>query len=239
MYGSRARIGYTSPPSATEVFPYEFYRIVPLGVTLVLHTLPLIDRTSEEVDRSYDHSIRIAKVMGRAGIDIMVFGGLPIVVSRGFANAEELRRTMEAELGIPVITSASAQQEALTALGARKVGIVQPYGDDHGARHMAYVREFGCEPTGVIGLDARFIELGKVSLDQVYQAARALMRAHPETDTLHIYCPNLGTAGVTERIEREFGVNVVASLQAIVWNALRHAGIDDRIPGFGRLLAEH
>jgi maleate isomerase len=29
IYGRRARIGYTSPPAATEVFPYEFYKIVP------------------------------------------------------------------------------------------------------------------------------------------------------------------------------------------------------------------
>jgi hypothetical protein len=33
MYGHRARIGYTSPPLTTEVFPYEFYKIVPEGVT--------------------------------------------------------------------------------------------------------------------------------------------------------------------------------------------------------------
>ena len=31
IYGSRVRIGYTSPPLTTEVFPYEFYRIVPDG----------------------------------------------------------------------------------------------------------------------------------------------------------------------------------------------------------------
>ncbi len=35
MYGHRARIGYTSPPSATEVFPYELYKLVPDGVTVV------------------------------------------------------------------------------------------------------------------------------------------------------------------------------------------------------------
>ena len=33
MYGRRARIGYTSPPLTTEIFPYEFYKIVPDGVT--------------------------------------------------------------------------------------------------------------------------------------------------------------------------------------------------------------
>ena len=119
MYGSRARIGYTSPPSATEVFPYEFYKIVPDGVTLVVHTLPLTDKSGDEVDRSYDASERAAKVMARAGIDIMVFGGVPILASRGFATAEQMVRETEKTIGRPVITSASAQKDALAAVGAR------------------------------------------------------------------------------------------------------------------------
>jgi maleate isomerase len=238
MYGHRARIGYTSPPSATEVFPYEFYRIVPAGVTLVLHTLPLIERTGEEVDRSYDHSLRVADVMRRAGIDVMVFGGLPINVSRGFANAEDMRRAMQGTLGIPVITSWSAQQDAHTALGSRKVGVIQPYGDDHGERHLDYVRRFGRTPTGQVGLGAKFIELGKVDEANVLAAGRRLMRDHPDTDTIHIYCPHLATARITAKLEQEFGITVLASLQAIVWKALRTAGIGDRIEGFGRLLGE-
>lgn len=239
MYGWRARIGYTSPPAATEVFPCEFYRIVPDGVTLVLHTLPIVDRTGDEVDRSYEYSLRIARAMARAGVDIFVFGGLPINFSRGFANAADLPRTVEAELGIPVLTAAMAQQDALAALAARRVGIVQPYGDEHGPRHMEYVRQFGCEPTGWASLNMAFHEQGKVTLAQVEDAVRRLMNQYPETDTVHIYSPHYATAGVTEKLERELGVNVLASLQAIVWCALRRVGIRDPIRGFGRLLAEH
>ena len=36
-YGYRARIGYTSPPLTSEIFPYEFYRLAPDGVTLPPH----------------------------------------------------------------------------------------------------------------------------------------------------------------------------------------------------------
>ena len=39
MYGTRARIGYTSPLLVSEIFPYEFYQLVPSGVTLALITL--------------------------------------------------------------------------------------------------------------------------------------------------------------------------------------------------------
>ncbi len=103
MYGHRARIGYTSPPATTEVFPFEFYRIVPDGVTLVLNTLPLVNRTSDEVDRAYDVSLDAAHAMARAGVDLFVFGGLPINASRGFANAAEMARATEREIGVPVI----------------------------------------------------------------------------------------------------------------------------------------
>ena len=46
IYGHRARIGYTSPPFTTEIFPYEFYKIVPAGVTLVITSLSIITRTA-------------------------------------------------------------------------------------------------------------------------------------------------------------------------------------------------
>ena len=56
MYGHRARIGYTSPPLTTEIFPYEFYKIVPDGVTLVVTSLAIVVRSKDEVDQSYDIS---------------------------------------------------------------------------------------------------------------------------------------------------------------------------------------
>ena len=54
IYGQRARIGYTSPPLTTEIFPYEFYKIVPVGVTLVITTLAIVVRSKGEVEQSYE-----------------------------------------------------------------------------------------------------------------------------------------------------------------------------------------
>ena len=238
MYGYRARIGYPSPPAATEVFPYEFYKIVPDGVTLVINTLPLVERTSDEVDRAYEVSLDVAHAMARAEVDIMVFGGLPINASRGFANADEMAAATEREIGIPVVTSLSSQRDALKALGSKKVGIVQPYDDSHGPRHEGYIRELGLEPTGWVSLDTTFIKLGKVDEKQTLEAGRRLCREHPHTDTVYIFCPHYCAIGVIDPLEREFGVTVMTSLQAIVWNALRRCGVGDRIDGYGRLFRE-
>ena len=238
MYGYRARIGYTSPPAVTEVFPYEFYKMVPDGVTLVVNTLPLIDRTSDEVDRAYDASLNAAHAMARAGVDVFVFGGLPINVSRGVSNAADLARETEKEIGVPVITSFSAQQDAFAAVGARKVVVVQPYDETHNERFMGYVRELGGEATGCKPLCAKFIDLGRVDEKAVLALGRKVLQAHPESDTLHIPCPHFAIANVIEPLEKEFGVAVIPALQAIVWRALRRAGIDDKIEGFGRLFRD-
>lgn len=238
MYGYRARIGYTSPPAATEVFPYEFYKIVPDGVTLVINTLPLIDRTSDEVDRAYDVSLNVAHAMARAGVDIMVFGGLPINASRGFANADDMAQATENEIGVPVVTSLSSQRDALGVLGSQKVGIIQPYDDSHGDRHMTYIREMGLEPMGWECLNTTFIKLGEVDEEQVLEAGRTLCSKYPQMDTVYMFCPHYAVINTIETLEQEFGITVMTSLQAIVWNALRRCGIKDRIEGYGRLFRD-
>ena len=108
IYGHRARIGYTSPPLTTEIFPYEFYKIVPAGVTLVITTLAIVVRSKGEVDKSYDISMKAAREMAAAGVDIVVLGGVPINLSKGHANAEQMIVDLEAELKVKVSTSAAA-----------------------------------------------------------------------------------------------------------------------------------
>ena len=118
MYGYRARIGYTSPPYLTETFPYEFYRMVPDGVTLVLTTLAIKRLTEEETERSVAMTLEAAREMGRAGVDIVVFGGVPLNLSLGYDGLAETMRRTEDEIGVPVTSSVTAQVNALRAVGA-------------------------------------------------------------------------------------------------------------------------
>src|SRR5436190_20842895 len=95
IYGHRARIGYTSPPLTTEIFPYEFYRMVPAGVTLVITTLAIVVRSAAEVEESRQISMKAAREMAAAGVDIVVLGGVPINLSRGHADAEQVIAELE------------------------------------------------------------------------------------------------------------------------------------------------
>ena len=89
-YGHRARIGYTCPPLTAEIFPYEFYKLVPAGVTLVITTLTVIERSNSEVDQAYDMSMRAARELAAAGVDIVFLGGVPVNLSRGRRRDQSL-----------------------------------------------------------------------------------------------------------------------------------------------------
>lgn len=238
MYGHRARIGYTSPPLTTEVFPCEFYRIVPAGVTLVITTLAIVERSAAEVDQSYDTSMKAAREMAAAGVDIVVLGGVPINLARGTDNARALMRDLERELKVKIATSASAQEAAAQVLGLKKVVVAQPYEATQTARIASYAQHFGCEVLGAAGWGSAFNQIGRIPRTAALEMGRKLMREHPQADAILFPSPHWPTAEAIEPLEREFGVSVMTALQAIVWHALRRVGIEDRISGFGRLMRE-
>ena len=98
IYGYRA---HASPPLLTEVFAYDFYRLAPAGVTLALTSLAILDRNKDEVDRSYEISMQAARAMASSGVDLVVLGGVPINLSRGYANADRMLADLSSKLFRP------------------------------------------------------------------------------------------------------------------------------------------
>lgn len=238
MYGHRARIGYTSPPLTTEVFPYEFYKLAPEGVSLVVTSLAIVVRSKEEIDQSYDISMRAAREMAAAGCDLVMLGGVPINLSRGTRNAEQMIADLEAELGVKVSTSQSAQIKAARALGARKMVVAHPYEEKDTTRIASYNEHMHCETLGAMAYGSPFNQIGRIPRDAALELGRALMKKHPDADTIIMPSPHWPTIECIEPLEREFGVNVMTALQVIVWDALRRCGVDDKIQGYGRLFRE-
>jgi len=242
MYGYRARIGYCSPPFVTEGFCYEFYQMAPKGVTLMITTLAVTSLTSastkDQMAQSHAKSQEAAKAMARAGADVVVLGGNPINQSRGVENLDAICNELAQEIGTKVVTSTHAQMHALRALGARKVATVQPFVAETNQGHEAAMCNLGVEPAGIVACGYTVEDLGRVPGELALTLARQVKREHPEADTIHHSCAHWATAHAIEQIERELNVNVMTSQQAILWKALRTAGINDKIEGYGRLLRE-
>jgi maleate isomerase len=238
VYGHRARIGYCSPPFVTEVFAYEFYRMVPDGVTLLITTLEVGNEyTAQAFSGSQERSLAAARAMAAAGADVVILGGNPVNQSLGMENLPRICDELAAEIGVPVVASALAQREALQVLGARKVATVHMAGPDHDERANRQMRALGFDSVGSLSPGGHgLLAYGRISEDEALTLAREAKARWPEADCIHFANAHWPTAFAIEPVERELGVSVMASGQAVVWKALRVAGITEPIEGFGRLL---
>jgi len=239
MYGKRLRIGYTSVAYVTEVFTQAFYRMAPQNVSLALLTIHQNAVTKAEMDRLYDQSMESARALAKTGVDILVLGGRPVLLSRGAGNLPNLIAALEKELGVRVTTDATAQLAAFHALGSKLIGTSQPFGASHNDRFNAMITEMGLTPTGCNAIESNLIDLPTVPTEACRDLARALKVERPETDTILFPCPHWAVVDAIDPLEKELDVNIVTNLQATLWHSLRACSISDRINGFGRLLRDY
>ncbi|HLY66512.1 MAG TPA: hypothetical protein VKU60_13340 [Chloroflexota bacterium] len=235
-YGSRARIGYTCPVFLAEIFVYDFYQIAPDGVSLVTATASVWQGTPDEIKRSAQQSLVAAREMAKSGVNLVVFGGVPVGFAAGYASVDDLVKELETETGVPFTASLLCQNHALQALGARKLAVLRP-GEGRLDQHTQSMERLGLEIVGVKGVGPNIYE-NPLTADKTLDMARALLREHPEADTLHCPSPHWPMAVNIEALEHEFQVNVVTAGQAIIWESLRRCGIKEPISGYGRLFRE-
>lgn len=235
MYGYRARIGYTAPLLFVEIYPYEFYKMAPEGVTLILSTMTLLDSTAEEREETFRLSQRAILEMARAGASIVVLGGATPSYALGADRVEEFVRSAEKETGVPITTARDAQIHALREVGAKRIAVVTPAGT---SGHES-LREFGFEVVGSKGAGYSLVDFGRLPTDAPARIARELIEQHPQADTIFFPAAHWPAVANIETLERETGRTVVTSAQAILWHALRRCNVDDAIDGFGRLMREH
>ena len=116
--------------------------------------------------------------------------------------------------------------------------VAHPYAAREDARLIADAERFGCKVLGATGFGKVINQFGRIPASAALDMGRALMRAHPEADAIFLPSPHWPVIEAIDPLEREFDVSVMAGSQACVWDALRLAGVNDRIEGYGRLFRE-
>ncbi len=126
---------------------------------------------------------------------------------------------------------------ALRALEARRIVVATPYLDEVNRREIEYLEQAGFEVLSICGLNLeKDSDMVRVSPDYIADFALAQDRA--DADAIFVSCGALRTLDVIDDIERRADKPAICSNQAMIWDCLRLAGIDDRFEGYGRLLAE-
>lgn len=241
VWGSRAKLGLIVPPT-NVTNEAEWQAMAPEGVTIHTARMPLHTDTESETGKKalYDDVRRYASDLAQAGPDLVAYG---CTAGSMVTPVTALPDFMAAETERAAITTAQAILEALTALGVKTLAIGTPYHDalnDHEAHFLA---GNGFEVVAIEGLGygaggpQEYRNVSRILPEEVIALARRVDR--PEAEALLLSCTDLATVGVIDTLESELAKPVISSNTATFWLALRRAGIDDRLTGYGRLLSEH
>jgi len=232
----RARIGFVLIPNE-QTIEHEMIRALPEGVGAFFSraTMPR-EISAESLAQLKDTIAETARrILADDGIDVVCFACTSGTVSVG--EAASIAELNKGAPGAKATTMAGAVRKALGAMGARRIVIGTPYLDSLNAHMARFFAGAGFEIADIQGLQIRHdYHIVRVTPDYIVEFAEAIDR--PDADAMVISCGALRSMEVVDEIERRIGKPVITSNQAVLWDCLRLAGIEDRLEGYGRLLRE-
>lgn len=239
----RARIGVLVPPGNPTVEP-EFYRMAPPGVSVHFARLqaPPSDGPPggaggmEERTHAYREGLDgPAQALGEVRPAIVLLAHTASSYALGWGREQPLVDRIASLCRAPALLAAQAVWTALRHLGVTRLALGTPYPESISRQGRAYWETAGFQIVGY----HRLADVTDIYAESEERAAELARRADaPAAQAVLISGTGLPTVGALERLERELGKPVVSSNQACLWRALRLAGVNEPVTGFGRLLRE-
>ena len=236
---TRARLGVILPSVNTVVEPW-FSRVLASDLRVHATRMLLDSALSPDALRRMDHeegmdaAVRLASCRPHA----VAYCCTASSIVQGVEYDRDLQRGLEKATGAPSFTAVGAIIDALNVLGAKSIAIASPYTDaiDHAETAFFQGSGFTILRAANLGIADTF-ELASPTARDIYALAERAW--YPGADALLISCLNMNSQEVVAQIESQIGRPVVTSTTATLWKLLRSAGVQDRIPGYGRLLSDH
>lgn len=234
---ARAKIGFVL--LATEqTIEDDMFQLRPEGVGVHFARAAIPDSiTVESLTRHAGDLARAAEtILPDGSLDVICYactsGSLVIGEENVFA---ELRKGAPKAEPTSIIT---AVLNALRTLGATRVAVATPYLDEINQQEADYMAAAGFEITNIQGLNLEK-DSDMIRVRPGFLAEFAASVDTPDADALFISCGALRSLDIIEALEQKVGKPIICSNQAMMWDVLRRAGINDRIEGYGSLLRNH
>lgn len=196
----------------------------------------------EELARMDADSDRCALELSDARCDVLAYACLVAIMSMGSGyHCVSEARLSEVTAGnggaVPVVSSAGALIDALTALGARRTAIITPYMKPLTDLVADYIQDAGVEVADRVSLEVSDnLAVGRLDPARLPAHARELDLAGVDAVVLSA-CVQMPSLPAIQIVEDELGLPVVTAASATARSILLAIGITPRIHGAGQLLA--
>jgi maleate isomerase len=240
MKGWRTRIGFLVPPGNPTVEP-EMAQLTPPGVSLHFTRMsaegPAGTHTGqEERNRSQVESIPgCVRLLAMVAPRVIVMAHTATSYTLGQAREAELVAEMEAISNAHFITAFGSVLASLQHLGVRRIGYATPYSAEMTARGKRHLENCGIDVVKSGHLE-NVRNIYEESSERAYAIARQV--DHPEAEAIFLSGVGMPTLDALQPLEDDTGKPVISAASAMMWHALRTAGVHHRPSGFGRLLSE-
>jgi maleate cis-trans isomerase len=234
------RLGYVTPHPIVDNVAYQFYRIAPDGVMLMLANLEIEDYTTAAVDRELPLFWKHVEELKKAGADRVVLTGVPVSAALGRERVLEMIAEAKKK-GIALDTDLEAIAAAALHLGAKRVALATRWHETLNDAVAGYLKLADIEVVGRQAKGATMAENATLKARDGMQLAidlgRGVLSASPEAQALILPGGRWLSTHAVAPLEAEFGKPVLLNLNSSLWTALRAAGRGLPVADQGMLLA--
>jgi maleate cis-trans isomerase len=238
MKGWRARIGFLVPPGNPTVEP-EMMELAPEGVSLHFTRMnadgPAGTHSGQE-ERNLSQVASVpecVKLLAMVSPRVIVMAHTATSYTLGQKREAELVAHMEVLGSARFITAFGSVLEAFAHLGVRRVAYGTPYSAEMTARGKQHLETCGLEVVSS-GHLANVRNIYEENSERAYAIARQVDR--PDADVIFLSGVGMPTLDALQVLEEDTGKPVISAASAMMWHALRTAGVGCSIKGYGRLL---
>lgn len=238
MIGWRTRLGFLVPPGNPTVEP-EMIALAPEGVSVHFHRMTARGATGSLEGQDERNRMMVENI--DASIELLAMVNPDVIVIAHTATSYHLGREREADLldrlqsatGCRVVTAFGSVLQALQRLNVRRIALGTPYSPQTTAQGRAHLEANGVEVVHFANLEG-VKNIYDETAERAYRLARMVDRENAEA--VFLSGTGLPTLPVLQLLEQDLGKPVISSASAMMWHALRTAGVRPSIPGHGRLL---
>jgi maleate isomerase len=239
MMGWRARIGFLVPPGNPTVEP-EMMELAPKGVSVHFARMSASGAAGthagqEERNRSQIASLDDAtRLLAMVSPQVIVMAHTATSYTLGREAEAALVRRQEIETGTRFVTAFGSVLEALACLGVRRIAYATPYDAELTEQGRAHLALHGFDVVGVARLEG-VRNIYEETTERAYAVGRQADR--PEAEAVFLSGTGMPTLAMLQVLEDDLGKPVISASSAMMWNALRIAGVRCPRQGYGCLLA--
>lgn len=232
----RAKLGFVLL-AMEQTVGEDMFRMAPHGVGVHFARAPMANKVSVETLAAMKSGIgdAAARLLPDGDLDVACYActsGSVVIGEDGVCN--ELRRGAPGAKPTTLITGVL---RALEIMGIRRLVVATPYLDEVNVIEADYMTESGFDILDIQGLNIENdADMVRVTPDYLLEYAVEVDR--PDAEAIFISCGALRSVEIIDALEARTGKPVITSNQAMMWDCLRLAGINDRIDGYGRLFRE-